>query len=252
MSPTELFGMAVNVSGILEELKNAGMRVDIGGDFARYRTLRAAQTDRPMPYPMFDIGSSYIDETNAFWVCGYNDEGELIHTQAVRLLDLPDVSLSEHLNMHRHKYITPNTTPDPDRTFYHGPKALDRMTGRVCYHGDFWLPSSGLGGPRSQGATMLLSRIMFEIMYYSWSPDYVFALVPKALAAKGAHLRYGYSHCEQGRWLGPDQQVTEEDYLIWMSAEDMASAVAREPQIPRGGSPVASIRSALTTIESKG
>ncbi len=65
--------------------------------------------------------------------------------------------------------------------------------------------------------------------------------VPKQLAARGAHLRYGYSHCEPGRWLGPDQQVTEEDYLIWMSAKDMSNALAREPQSLRNRRQVSAI-----------
>ncbi|MEL6643298.1 MAG: hypothetical protein AAFQ79_05125 [Pseudomonadota bacterium] len=244
--------MAMNISGIVRELESTGMRVEIGGDFSRYRALRLAQADRPPMYPMFDTASSYVDESNGFWVCGFNQDGDLVHTQAARLLDLGDVSLARHMNVHRHKYITPGTTPDPDQTYYSGPDALTRITGRVCYHGDFWLPSSGLGGPRSQGATALLSRILFEVIHHSWHPDFVFALVPKQLAAKGAHLRYGYSHCEPGQWLGPDQQVTEEDFLVWMSARDMANSLSRSVRANLSKTPVSTIRSNLTSIESRG
>lgn len=251
MSAREIFGMIKNVSGIIRELEDAGMRVEIGDDFSEYRFYRNAQTDRTCMYPMFDVASSYIDASNGFWVCGFNQSGELIHTQAVRLLDLSDVSLEQHLKVHRHKYITPDTTPDPDLTFYSGPEALATITGQVCYHGEFWLPARGLGGPRSQGVTPLLSRILFELMYRSWEPNYVFALVPKQLAARGAHLRYGYSHCEPGRWLGPDQQVTEEDFLIWMSAKDLSNALVREPQSLQNDQ-VSAIGSALTSIDSKG
>ena len=148
----------------------------------------------------------------------------------MRLLDLSRVTLAQHLDLHRHKYITPGTTPDPDLTFYSGPEGVHRITGTVCYHGEFWLRARGLGGPRSLGATLLLSRVLFEIMVGCWDPDFVFALVPKQLAAKGAHLRYGYTHCEPGRWLGPDQQVTDEDHLIWMGAKDISNALSRAPQ----------------------
>ena len=109
-------------------------------------------------------------------------------------------------------------------------EALKTITGKVCYQCDFWLRASGLGGPRSQGATALLSGILLQIMISSWKLSFVFAFVPQRLAAKGAHLRYGYSHCEPGRWVGPDQQVTEEDYFIWMGANDMANMAARETQ----------------------
>ncbi|OAN71021.1 hypothetical protein A8B78_20405 [Jannaschia sp. EhC01] len=182
---------------------------------------------------MFDVASSYIDHTNGFWICGFNADGDLIHTQAVRLLDLSGISLKVHLDDHRHKYITPDSTPDPDQTFYSGPDALQSITGKVCYQGEFWLRAQGLGGPRSQGATSLLSRILLEIAVAAWNPSYVFALVPQRLAAKGAHLRYCYNHCEPGRWIGPDQQVTEEDYLIWMEAKELSRSLARIQQVPQ-------------------
>jgi len=230
MSPSRLFELIKSLSSTLLELKEAGIQVEIGDDFAKYRAYRSQQPDRSPIYPMFDVASSYIDHTNGFWICGFNPSGELVHTQAVHLLDLSGISLATHLNTHRHKYITPDTTPDPDLTFYSGPEALHTISGKVCYQGDFWLRARGLGGPRSQGATNLLSRVLLEIMVEAWNPTFVFALVPKQLAAKGAHLRYGYCHCEPGRWLGPDQQVTEEDYLIWMGANDLANLVARTSQ----------------------
>jgi len=252
MSPSRLFELTKQLSGILRDLEQAGLKVEIGDDFAKYRAYRSQQPDRGAIYPMFDVASSYIDHTNGFWICGFDSSGELVHTQAVRLLDLSGISLATHLNNHRHKYITPDTTPDPDLTFYSDPEALQTITGRVCYQGDFWLRASGLGGPRSQGATSLLSRILLEIMVETWNPSFVFALVPKRLAAKGAHLRYGYSHCEPGRWLGPDQQVTEEDYLIWMGVNDMANLLARAPQRIQSAASVSAVQSTTTCVDSKG
>lgn len=230
MLPRRLFELSTNVSKSLSKLHDAGIQIEIGDDFAKYRTYRNQQSDRGPIYPMFDVASSYIDDTNGFWICGFNTSGELVHTQAVRLLDLSETSLAIHLGTHRHKYITPDTTPDPDRTFYAGPEALETITGQVCYQGDFWLRASGLGGPRSQGATSLLSGILLELMSSAWNPDFVFAFVPQRLGSKGAHLRYGYSHCEPGRWIGPNQQITEEDYFIWMNARDMANLTARTTQ----------------------
>lgn len=247
-----MYGAIMRVSGLVRELEAAGMRIVIGDDFSEYRIYRTSQFDRAPMYPMFDIASSYVDARNGFWICGFGPNDELIHTQAARLLDLSGVSLAEHMDTHRHKYITPDTTPDPDLTYYSGPEALAVITGRVCYHGDFWLQPSGLGGMRSQGATSVLSRILFEIVHWNWAPDYLFALIPYALAAKGAHLRYGYIHCEPGNWIGPDQQVTDIDYMVWMSAKEMSKALAREPQGLRNADRISSVRSTLTAIDSKG
>lgn len=252
MTIKNLVSMAMNVSSIIRDLEVAGMRVEVGDDFSRYRSYRSSCTDRGDLCPVFDTASSFIDETNGFWICGFNDANELVHTQAVRLLDLSGISLGKHLDMHRHKYIVPDTTPDPDLTFFQGPEALRSVTGYVGYHGDFWLPSRGLGGPRSQGATSSLSRLLFEILHQTWQPDFVFAFVPKQLAAKGAHLRYGYSHGEPGKWIGPDQQITDEEYLVWMNDRDIKNVIARDVPPLRGTAQVSSVSMSLTSIDSKG
>lgn len=229
MSALNLYTMIVNVSNITKELEAAGMRLEIGDDFAAYRKLRNAQTDRSPLYPMFDVSCSYVDASNAFWVCGFNEEDQLVHTQAIRLLDMSGTSLGKHMDIHRHKYITPNSTPDTNRTYYSQPPALEHITGRVCYHGEFWL-QGGDGGHRNQGFTALLSRVVFEIALKIWSPDYVFGLVPMQLAFKGIPVRYGYTHCETGVWYGPEQQVTSEETLVWMSRADIVQFLETSPK----------------------
>lgn len=232
IGPSRLFETVTRFSGLLGDLEQVGIRVEVGDDFQRYRHYRAQCQSRAPIYPMFDIEKSYIDHTNGFWVCAFEPGGDLIHTQALRLLNLQDISLDAHLKLHRHKYITPDSTPDPDKTAFVGPRALQEITGQVGYQGDFWLRSEGLVGPRSFGATALLSRVLLELAGLAWGPSFIFALVPKKLAAKGAHLRYGYVHCEPGQWIGPDQQVTDEDHLIWMNSDDLAAlCVAAPPRL---------------------
>ena len=90
-------------------------------------------------------------------------------------------------------------------------------------------------------------------MQFCWQPDYIFALVPAPLAAKGAHLRYGYSHCEQGQWVGPDNQTTDVDYMVWMSAADLATSHVEGAAVACGQAIASSsIRSALAAVDSKG
>jgi hypothetical protein len=213
----------------MRELEAAGMRLEIGDDFAIYRKLRNTQKDRSPLYPMFDVACSYVDASNAFWVCGFNSDDELVHTQAIRLLDLSGVTLEQHLNTHRHKYITPNSTPDPDRTSYSRALALKNISGKVCYHGEFWI-CGGDGGHRNQGFTALLSRVVFEMALKIWRPDYVFGFVPAPLALKGIPMRYGYTHCEPGVWHGPDNQITDEDALVWMNTDEIAHFLETPPQ----------------------
>lgn len=229
MSAPGLYTMILNVANIINELDAAGLRLEIGCDFAAYRRLRNAQAERSPLYPMFDAACSYVDASNAFWVCGFNSTNELVHTQAIRLLDMTGVPLGEHLEVHRHKYITPNSTPDPDRTFFLQAPALKHITGRVCYHGEFWL-KGGEAGLRDQGFTALLSRIVFELALRTWSPDYVFGLVPMPLAFKGIPVRYGYAHCEPGTWSLGDGRVTSEEALVWMSRGDIIQFLETAPK----------------------
>lgn len=233
MSALGLYTMIRNVSNITNEVSAAGMRLEVGDDFAVYRKLRNAQEDRSPIYPMFDVACSYVDRSNAFWVCGFNTEGELVHTQAIRRLDLNNTSLAEHLYDHRHKYITPNSTPDPDHTAFSRVAALEHISGSVCYHGEFWL-KAGDGGHRNQGFTALLSRIVFEIALNIWSPDYIFGLVPMPLAFKGIPSRYGYTHSEPGVWRGPGGVITAEEMLVWMSRADMVQFLDTVPKALSG------------------
>ena len=228
MTALSLFTTIVNVSNIIRELEVAGMRLEIGGDFGAYRKLRHAQADRPPLYPIFDVASSFIDDSNAFWVCGFNDKNELIHTQVIRHIDMTGTNLRHHLEHHRHKYLTPGMIADPDHIQFSELPSLEHITGRVCYHGEFWL-KGGDGGLRNQGFTSLMSRIVFEIALKLWSPDYLFGFVPMELAMKGIPVRYGYTRCELGAWVGPDEQVAAEETFVWMSRAEMEQFLESSP-----------------------
>ena len=252
MKARSSYNMALNVSGIVRELHEAGMRIELGDDFAQYKSYREQCVGRGSAFPLFDVAATFIDSTNGFWICGFDADDQPVHTQAVRLLNLTGQSLGEHLDIHRHKYIVPDSTPDPDQTYFRGPEALRKVTGRVAYCGDFWLPSRGLGGPRSQGATAILARLLFEVLEQAWQPDFAFAFVPRQLAAKGAHLRYGYTHCEPGRWIGPDRQITDEEYLIWMGSDDIRNVLSREVPSLRTASHISPIDLSVATIDNGG
>lgn len=233
MTAESNFAYVNRVSSLVNSIARVGMRVEVGSDFSEYGRLRAGQVSegRLAPYPMFDSAVSYVDDTNGFWIAGYSKDNELVHTQAVRLFELSSTTLAKHLSTHREKYITPNSSPDPARTSYEGPCAIETITGRVCYHGDFWVRGQGLGGARSQGLTNHLSQLLMEVAYQTWRFDFIFALLPKALAQKGVSVRYGYAHGGWGKWIGPDEQITEEDYFVWMTGHDV-SAFSKQRCVP--------------------
>lgn len=229
MRNKNILSVISNVSHLIAELAQAGITVEIGNDFLEFRRLRNAQADRHHMFPMFDIERSYVEASNAFWVCGFNNDGELVHTQAIRLLSVEEESLADHLRHHRHKYITPGSTPDADRTFFTDLPTLRAMRGQIAYHGEFWI-KSGVVGRRNQGLTSVLSRIAFELTMALWSPDFIFGLVPTSLANRGVTVRYGYPHSELGEWIGPSGEVTAEETLVWMNRQDLQFCIDSKPR----------------------
>jgi hypothetical protein len=106
-----------NVSGSRREVASSSPVCDFFSAADRPVLPLSFGMDPGRGCPMFDVASSYVDSRNGFWVCAFDANDELIHTQAVRMLDLSGITLGTHLDDHRHKYITPDTTPDPDKTF---------------------------------------------------------------------------------------------------------------------------------------
>ncbi|MDJ0628813.1 MAG: hypothetical protein QNJ44_11180 [Rhodobacter sp.] len=204
------------------------MKLTVGTDFTAYRRLRSAQFDQRPLYPMFDIQCSFIDASNSFWIAGTNDAGDLVHTQAILKLNLAGTTLDEHLTVHRQKYLTPGLVGDADQAYFSVPGSAGNITGTVCYHGEFWLLGGELGF-RSQGFTALLSRLTFELAYTTWNPDFVFGLVPAQIAQKGIGVRYGYFHGEPGLWRSADDRILTEEWVVWMSNQDIARLTQRKP-----------------------
>ena len=220
MTGANLFSAIVNASKILRDLEDSGLQVKVSTDFFAYRKMRNEQGGRLPLYPVFDVSSSFIDASNAFWVSATNEQNELVHTQVVRLLDLRETSLQDHLDQHRHKYLSPGMVAEPDEITFAPLRSLQEITGRVCYHGEFWL-KDGERSLRGQGYTELMSRLLFEIALKIWSPDYMFGFVPLKLAMKGIPFRYGYSRCEVGAWLRNEKEIAVEEAFVWMSNSDL-------------------------------
>ena len=228
MTAASFFSTILTACNILKELEAVGLRVEVNTDFVAYRKMRDDQLNRLPIYPVFDVSSSFIDASNAFWICAFNEQNELVHTQVIRMLDLHDTCLNEHLHEHRHKYLTPGMVKDPDEVTFAPLDSLKTIRGRVCYHGEFWL-KDGEDGLRGQGYTAMMSRLLLEIALNIWSPDFFFGFVPHKLAMKGIPFRYGYTRCEVGAWLVRSEIVVEEAF-VWMSRSDLQQYLKTVPK----------------------
>ncbi len=218
------------IGAINEIAERNAIKIEVSSNFDEFRNLRKSQTDRPPLSPVFDPAVSDLGSKNAFWIKGSNSEGEVVHTQAMRLNDLTDCNLAEHLYQRRVAYIPPGVSVDIDRSDFGSAPASRFITGDVCYHGELWL-KGGNNGLRGGGLTSALPRLALGLALLEWSPDYVFGLVHPLAACKGLVAREGYMHLAPGGilWQQTEEQEVFEEWLVWMSREDIQHVMRFSP-----------------------
>jgi len=222
MPASDLYKQFQYINNIEHIAERHGMTIEVSADFDAFRQIRLAQQERLPISPIFDRQVSELNASNGFWIKGSSESGELVHLQAVRLETLKDATLAEHLYRHRDAYAPPGVEVDLERTDYAASPSSQRITGKVCYHGELWL-KGGPGGYRGHGLTAALPRLALALAHMAWSPDYMFGLVHPMAACKGLAAREGYMHLEPGGilWQRKDRDEVYDEWLVWMSHIDL-------------------------------
>ncbi|WP_422365354.1 hypothetical protein [Pelagibius sp.] len=230
MPADRLFSEVQFIGAINEVAERNAVRLEVSCDFDEFRDLRQKQTDRPPLSPIFDPAVSDLGEKNAFWIKGSNSKGDVVHTQSVRLNDLSGCSLAEHLHQRRVAYMPPGVGVDADQSSFGMAPASRFITGDVCYHGELWL-KGGNNGLRGSGMTSTLPRLALALALLEWSPDFMFGLVHPLAACKGLAAREGYMHLAPGGilWHQADSPEPFEEWLVWMSREDIQHVMRFSP-----------------------
>ncbi len=181
----------------LNEIYEAGIVVDTGTDFEQYREiLKTARPDHSLGVP-FDPERQPINAENSYWIVGYDLSGNVVHTQALKRLDLPKkVSLGEYMSNNLCAFEPPMGGIDYEQSHYNPGPGARSMTGCITYHGEFWIGGTP-GQFRGTGMCSLLARHAFLSAYLRWRPDYFFGLMSKPLVHKGFSARFGYMHIDQ-------------------------------------------------------
>ncbi len=199
--------------------KENGLYLQLGTDFGEYSDLVSdGRPEQGLGLP-FDPAFNAINGDNAFWIAGWKHAGNLVHTQALRLIGLGGLSLSQYMS--RHFLDFPPTGLDLDLAlsrYNPGPRAK-RIGGVVGYHGEFWLSDEY----RDTGLSCILARFALASAQLRWAPDYVIGFMPRPLAFKGLAEREGYMHCEPGclYWHRADTGKDLEGCMVWMDREDI-------------------------------
>ncbi|WP_227270919.1 hypothetical protein [Roseobacter weihaiensis] len=205
----------------LDILSRYEVDLTIGDDFEEYRELLAeGRPDHILGAP-FDPTLHDLNEKNAFWIVGRSADGTMMHAQAMRLLDTGTSSVGEFFRYNFRKFPPPGVDIDYQRSRYRAGPGAQRMTGRVCYHGEVWMGGEP-GQYRGSGLSSLLGRFAFLTALQRLSPDYIMGFILKPVAFKGFVERQGYMHAEPGalRWYKQGAADPMETFMVYMSNED--------------------------------
>ncbi|MBT3557052.1 MAG: hypothetical protein HN644_07650 [Rhodospirillales bacterium] len=230
MPETSLLSTVQYINSLIEVAEAKGVYLEIGTDFTTFRKTIMKEGIRTTVAPVFDPDLSDVSPANAFWIIGVNDRGDVVHTQAARMIDLSGVTLSDHLAQYLREYWFDRDRVDMAQSRVCLSPTTSQMTGKLCYHGELWLKAgrNNLGG----SLTAALMRLLPAMGSLLWSPDYFLAFVTAYGASKGLMARGGYTHLEQGSifWhLKGDNGLTE-DWLSWMDQQDLEHMMKIPPE----------------------
>ena len=195
--------------------------VSVGSNFYEYRRILATERPQQVLGAPFNPDVHNLNSGNAFWLVGRDSEGELMHTQAARLIDLKKQNLSRYMLKKFREF--PPAIPDLDlqRSRYRAGPGANRITGRVIYHGEVWMGDEP-GRYRGTGLSTVLARSGLLVAMQRWNPDYIFGFMAQTVAFKGFAERMGYFHNEPGalRWYRQGVDKPLEGFLTYLSNED--------------------------------
>ena len=214
----ESFFMAASMD-ILSRYK---VNLTIGSDFEEYRSLLAeGRPDHTLGAP-FDPELHELNEKNAFWIVGRSFDGTMMHAQAMKLLENGNSSVGEFFRYNFRKFPPPGVDIDYKRSRYRAGPGAQRMTGRVCYHGEVWMGGEP-GQYRGSGLSCVLGRFAFLTALQRLAPDHIVGFMLKPVAFKGFAERQGYMHAEPGalRWYTRGAKTPMETFMVYMSEEDI-------------------------------
>lgn len=226
---SDSLGQAIN--RCLDEFESrafaAGIRLELSADFQELADI-VAHLDRAPLTPNFDPEYSDMGPMNGFWLKGLDARGEIVQTQAIRYDNLEGISLAHHLRSLKAFYRSPAVSAHPDESCEVDAPMAYGITGRVAYHGEFWI-KGGPNGFRGRDLATVLPRIGIAIALARWSPDFLYGTFNPILAEKDVAARYGYHNLQPHGmiWKRPHIQETLDEWLMWLTWREAADLIER-------------------------
>ncbi|MDA9488663.1 hypothetical protein [Bradyrhizobium sp. CCBAU 11361] len=199
------------------------VKLSLGFDFDEYLSITRALPTKKPTYPSFLPNRSPIESGKGYWMIGTDKNCEVVLVEAARLFDLSHSNFAAHLESLRAFYADPKIHAHPqDQCICTAPSARE-ITGKVAYHGDFWLRKDF----RGQGLAKIMAAVLRGISLAMWNPDFVCGLAGGWTLDKGVLAQYGNTHHEPGgatlRLVEYD--IADNDLLVWLTGDELRNLV---------------------------
>lgn len=202
-----------------------GIELLIGFDFHEYVAIMHASPREFRTSPNFRPDRSPIRAGEGYWIVGIDKNSDVAISAAQRLYDLSRSNVAEHLQSLKAFYDTPAIYAHPEDSCICTAPSAKKITGKVAYHGDYWLRKDF----RGQGISKLMAGITQSITFAVWAPDFLFGLVLRWSIDKGLVSQYGYAHQEPGgaQTRLVEENISDDAWLIWRTGEELRSDYGR-------------------------
>ena len=115
-----------------QTLQSNQIFLTVGDDFEHYaRQVRAGRPEQPLG-PPFDPEKQFLPASRGIWVLGHNAQGQLVHTQAMRLLDLCDQTLARYMSSRYGEFPPGGVEIDMEGSWFRPGPGAKRITGRAA------------------------------------------------------------------------------------------------------------------------
>ncbi len=221
MTISDVFDGARMLTETVSTLQANQIFVTVGDDFEEYaRIVKEGRPEQPLG-PPFDPEMQFLPTSRGIWVVGHNPQGQLVHTQAMRLLDLCDQTLARYMSSRYGEFPPGGVGIDMDGSWFRAGPGAKRITGRACYHGEMWLKDDA--AYRGRGLIDHLARFAFLTALLHWQPDFIFGFIVRTVARRGLAEREGYMHSDPYclSWKIDGRNEPLDCNMVWMEIDDI-------------------------------
>ncbi|MCP1838565.1 hypothetical protein ACVIHI_000070 [Bradyrhizobium sp. USDA 4524] len=200
-----------------------GIKLSMGFDFHKYVSITRSLPTKKPTYPNFRPDRSPIKLGEGYWMVGIDKYNEVALVEAARLYDLSHSNLAEHLQSLRAFYADPSKHAHPqDRCTCTAPSAK-KISGKVAYHGDFWLRKDF----RGKGLPKIMAALLRGLSFTMWAPDFICGLAGRWTLDKGVLAQYEHTHHELGGSMLQlvEEDILDDDLLVWLTGEELRALI---------------------------